>query len=422
MGLGDVFTSTFSIFRRRIGAFLGLTALQQLITGVLLVGSMVVATGVVIGQLLSLDRLDSLDTASGVRIVVTSMGIMVAVIAGAALIAGAASLYFTGVMITCADEAMQQRFPTVSELRTLSKGFFSRYLLLYLAGVLLYGLGIALALLPMGLGMMRVLALASSGMSTSQVDDQMVAAVLGAVLLSWLLIALVAAAAFVVEVKLAYVMQVCALEKLSGMAALRRAWGITKEAFWRTLGYLLVFGLAAGAAQQVVSVASQGILGMVRVTMPSSSASQTSAREVMQMLQNGGLMAAVIGVYVVMVLVQLVIVPLKLVYVTVMYRDQVRRRELGPVAHAFGMNNVPGQPVYAGQPMPGYYGTPGQPPQYGQAPQYGQPPQYAPTPQYGQGYDPAQGGHPTAPGYGQPPTTTPYGQPTSYGQPPAPQG
>ena len=64
------------------------------------------------------------------------------------------------------------------------------------------------------------------------------------------------------EVKLAYVMQVCALEDLSGMAALRRAWDITREAFWRTLGFLLVFGLAAGAAQQVVSVAGQAIMSV----------------------------------------------------------------------------------------------------------------------------------------------------------------
>src|SRR5674476_463553 len=34
MSLGDVFTATFSVFRRRIGAFLGLTGLQQLVTGV----------------------------------------------------------------------------------------------------------------------------------------------------------------------------------------------------------------------------------------------------------------------------------------------------------------------------------------------------------------------------------------------------
>jgi len=34
MSLGDVFTATFSVFRRRIGAFLGLTGIQQLVTGV----------------------------------------------------------------------------------------------------------------------------------------------------------------------------------------------------------------------------------------------------------------------------------------------------------------------------------------------------------------------------------------------------
>ena len=261
---------------------------------------------------------------------------------------------------------MQQRFPTVSEIRTLSKGFFGRFVCCTGAAMLLYGLAIALALLPMGLGMLRVLSPRVVGdvhldRSTTRWSPR---ARSGAAV--GLLIALVAAAAFVVEVKLAYVMQVCALENLSGMAALRRAWDITREAFWRTLGYLLVFGLAAGAAQQVVSVAGQAHHGLVHrdralvvlVVDLHPGASSRCCRAAPDDRR--------LGVYVVMVLVQLVLVPLKLVYVTVMYRDQVRRRELGPVAHAFGMN-VPGQPVYAGQPMPGYYGTPGQPPQYGQA-------------------------------------------------------
>jgi hypothetical protein len=419
MGLGDIFTTTFSVFRRRIGAFLGLTALQQLITVVLIVVPMVVATVVLIGQLISLDSSGALDSMSTLRTVATTMGIMMLVIVLASVVAGMISLYFTGIMITCANEATQQRFPTVSQLRTLSKGFFGRFVLLYVAAMLLYGLAIAVAMLPMGFGMARVFSLTSSGMSGTDFENQLLATMVGGLLLSWLLLALVVAAAFVVEVKLAYVMQVCALEDLSGMAALRRAWDITREAFWRTLGYLLVFGLAAGAAQQVVSAVGQAMMSMVSATLPRSSSSSTSgAAAALQMLQSSTFVLAFSGVYAVMIAVQLVIVPLKLTFVTVMYGDQVRRRELGPVAHAFGIN-VPGHQAYQGQPMyapgpqqhgpaQGGYGVTGWgQPTYGQGAQYGQSP----------------GGYPTTgPGYGQPPSTTPYGQPTSYGPPPAAQG
>ena len=109
-------------------------------------------------------------------------------------------------------------------------------------------------------------------------------------------------------------------------------------------------------------------------------------------------MAMIAAVYAVALLVQVVLVPLRHAFVTVMYGDQLRRQQLGPVNHAFAVN-VPGygpapygqpgypqqpgygypqQPTYGAQPGYGPYGrdlygeAPGQQPPYGQEPPYGQ--------------------------------------------------
>lgn len=333
MGLGDIFTTTFSVFRRRTGPFLGLTALQQLVTAVLVVVPLIVAVIAFVGQVAFLD---TADTEQVIASVMRTMGIFAAVLVVVGLVAGVISLYFSGLMITIAHEATQQRFPTLTEARALSRGFVLRFAPVYVVAMLLYGACLLVAMLPMVAGFLSIIGLIDQ-VNSSSVEDRILAAMLGGFFLSMLLMLVVVVAAYVVEVKLAYVMQVCALEGLSGMAALRRAWRLTNEAFWRTLGFLIVFALAAGAAQQVVSVAGQAIMS---VAGASTSAYSSSGRpsDVLEVLQSGAVVMAALGVYAVMMLVELLIVPMKLIFVTVMYGDQLRRRELGPVNHAFGMN------------------------------------------------------------------------------------
>ena len=96
-------------------------------------------------------------------------------------------------------------------------------------------------------------------------------------------------------------------------------------------------------------------------------------------------MALIAAVYAVVLLVQVVLVPLRHAFVTVMYGDQLRRQQLGPVNHAFAVN-VPGYgPAPYGQ--PGYPQQPGFPPQPGYGPYgrdlYGEVPGQQPP--YGQG-------------------------------------
>lgn len=380
MGLGDVFTATFSVFRRRIGAFLALTALQQLVAVVAIVVPIVLTLMLLYPVLLS----GAVPSESG-------LGLAVLAVLGASFVAlvvtGIVSLYFDGLMITCANEATQERFPTVSELRVLNRGYVGRIVGLYLLAMLAYVVAVAIAFLPMILSFGGVLIVLRDDSSASENTAGL--ALLGAVALSVLLVLALAVGAFLIGVKVAYVGQVCAVERLSGFAALRRAWGITKGAFWRTLGYLLVFSLVAGAVQQGVSYAMQLVMSAMSPMM--SAASTQSA--VLDLIRSGSLMGMIGAVYGVALLIQLVVVPLRHTYVTVMYGDQLRREQLGPVNHAFAMT----VPAYAQQ----GYGYP----QAGYGyPQTGYP----------------QTGYPVQPGYGpHGPTSAPdpYGQPP-YGQPP----
>jgi len=346
MSLGDVFTATFSVFRRRIGAFLGLTGLQQLVTAVVIMVPFVLSVIVLFRDLLA-SRTPS-DTTIGLAILLVFGGFFVAAVA-----VGIVSLYFDGLMITCANEATQGRFPTVRELRTLNRGYVGRIVGLYILAMLAYLVAVALVFLPMIFSFAGLMAVVDRGSTSSQ--DQGMLAVLSGMGMTFLLILVLAVGAFLISVKLAYVAQICAVERLSGFTALRRAMGLTTGAFWRTLGYLLVFSLVAGAVQQAVSVTMNVVMSAASPMMSSSSESA-----VVTLVRSGSFMAMIAAVYAVALLVQVVLVPLRHVFVTVMYGDQLRRQQLGPVNHAFAMN-VPG---YGSAP----YGQPG----YGEQTGYGQ--------------------------------------------------
>jgi len=389
MSLGDVFTATFSVFRRRIGAFLGLTGLQQLVTGVAVMVPFALGAIVLFPVLLTGSRPS--NTSIGLGLLLVLGGFFVAAVA-----LGIVTLYFDGMMITCANEATQGRFPTMSELRALNRGYVGRIIGLYILAMLAYLVAVALVFLPFIFSFAGMMAVINEGSSSSQ--NQGLWAMLSGMGVSALLMVVVAVGAFVISVKLAYVAQVCAVERVSGFTALRRAMNITKGAFWRTLGYLLVFSLAAGAAQQAVSFVMNFATSAI-----SPMTSQSSESAVLDMVRSSSFMIMIAAVCAVALVIQVVIVPLRHVFLTVMYGDQLRRQQLGPVNHAFAVN-VPGYgPAPYGQ--PGYPQQPGYPPQPGYGPQqptYGAQPGYGP---YGRDlYGEAPGQQP------------PYGEQPPYGQ------
>ncbi len=379
MSLGDVFVATFSVFRRRIGAFLALTGLQQLVSLVALAIPVVLGLAVLVPSMAMSQGLTA--SSVGVALLVLVGGVFLAM-----LLTGIASLYFDGMMIACAHEAALGRFPTLAELRRLSKGYVGRIIGLYLLAMLAYLLAVTIVFLPLVLSLGSLIVIARSSSSSAQTDAGL--AFFGALALTFLLALALIVGAFLVGVKVAYVAQVCVVERLSGFAALRRAWGITKGAFWRTFGYLAVFSLAVGAVQQGISFVTNFFVP----TMSSATSSSSSGSAVLEMLRSSSVIMMVAAISAIAIAIQLVMVPLRHTYVTVMYADQLRRQHLGPVNHAFGLT-VPG------------YGQQG----YGQQP-YMYPP----------GYGFPQGG--PNPGYGQPPATPTYGQQQPPYGPQAPHG
>ena len=57
--------------------------------------------------------------------------------------------------------------------------------------------------------------------------------------------------------RLLYFVPALALEKLDAVAALRRAWALTRGAFWRTLGYYVVAAVLVAIPSYAVSFISQ---------------------------------------------------------------------------------------------------------------------------------------------------------------------
>jgi hypothetical protein len=393
MSLGDVFTATFSVFRRRLGAFAALTALQQLVTVVALIAPVVLSVLVLAPDLVRNTAPSSWTILAFLLTAAVSFVVALAV-------AGIVSLYFTGLMITCAVEATGQRFPSLRQLRSLSKGFVGRYVGLYLLGIVAFVLGAVLVCAPLVSGFVHLMSVA--GPYGRSMPEEAVGGLLAGVALSVLLALVVMAAAFVLNVKLAYLAQVCAVERLGWFRALGRAWRLTRGSFWRTFGYLFVFSLAAGAVQQAVSLVLSAVRGFATPVMTRASSGTPGLLDALQ----GSSLWMMIGLaYGVMVLISLVLVPLRLIFVTVMYGDQFRREQLGPVSHAFAVSMPYGS--YGQQAGPYGQGP------YGQAGPYGQGP-YGQTGPYGQAGPYGQQGP-----YGQP---GPYGQAGPYGQQPGPHG
>jgi len=167
MSLGDVFIATFSVFRRRIGAFLGLAALQQLVSLVVLALPVILGVALLFPSLASFLGTGQVPTASdlGSAALIVIGGVFLA-----AVVSGIVSLYFDGMIVTCANEATQGRFPTLNEIRTLSKGYVGRILVLYLLAMLAYLVAVGIVSLPMIFSIGSLITIAVTQSSTAQSD------------------------------------------------------------------------------------------------------------------------------------------------------------------------------------------------------------------------------------------------------------
>lgn len=372
LGLGEVLSESFGVLRRRPGMALGLSAIPTLGTlavSLVLVGALMAAWLPLILALMSGD----LSTLLG------ALGGWIALGVVGSLLVLAAQVYVVGLLTVLGRETVHGRRPGFGELRAALRGYPARVVPLVLLAVLAYIVVFAVVLAPMLPGFLSLPA------------DPNSEAMAGGVLLSMALMFPALILLYFVVIRLVYVVPVLAIEREGGMAALRRAWGLTSGEFWRTFGYLAVAYLLVSAVGFVVNLVGQvGMLGAL------------GDPNALDPLSEGFLAALAVAVAVPMIgqlVVQFFSLPFLQAVVTVMYVDRV-----GELAVRGGRLYAPqqawGAPGYGQQPPQGQHA-------WGQAP-YGQP-----------------GGRPAAPEqpyppqpYGQQPyPPQPYGQ-QPYGQPP----
>jgi hypothetical protein len=361
MGLGDVFGTAFSIMRRRFGRLVGITLVQLLVQALLL------APLVVFGVLVMLPQVDfASGTISSGYFTSAAIGMAIGSVLG--LISTVVSVYFLGLLVQVAHQAMLNQDPDLAELRRLNRGTLRRLGPVYAVAMIAYYAVLVLGLLPTFAVFPELIASAGPG-TTSTMSDSLALKFFGAWGVAMVTVLVVSVASGIVLVKAAYINQVGTVEGLGMKAAVVRAFGLTKGSFWRTAGYLIVMGIAVGVLQQAV--------GMIAEVVVFASSPNIFASGPQEMFSSGFLWIFYGVVYALELIIQVVCIPFQQAFVTVMYVDQVRRIQLGP---------VPRGP----RPVPGHYGTYGPYP-YPQAPFSQQPPMWPQPPAAGQPGYPPQG-------------------------------
>lgn len=361
MGLGDVFGTAFSILRQRFRKLTGIALVQLLVQAVLFVPVLVYAALTLLSQI----SLTSGTISSG-YMTSAVIGTGIGVVMGA--IASVVAVYFLGLLVQVAHEAMLNHDPDFSELRRLNRGTLRRLGPVYAVALLAYYAVLALGMLPMMAVFPQLMGSAMHG-SGSGMTDALALSFFGAWALAMLSVLVLSVGSGIVLVKAAYINQVGTVEGLGMVAAVKRAFALTKGSFWRTAGYLIVMSVAVGAVQQVI--------GMVAEMVFFASSPSILSSGPLELFSSGRLWVFYGVVYGLMLVVQVVCLPFQQAFVTVMYVDQVRRIQLGP---------VPREPL----PVPGHYGTYGSYP-YPQPPVSQQPPMWPQPPAAGQPGYPGQG-------------------------------
>ena len=362
LDLGDVFAGTFEILKRRFGTFISLSALSMALPITLLVGA-----GLFV--LLSVGVTAWLRTLTPAAIA----GAVVVFIAALIMI-GLAQLKVQGMLSLGAYEVAQGGRPDIAGLWTRSRGFLRRIIpAILLIGLIVVGVNAVLGVAFFG----------AFGAATTSGSRNSSGAAVGFILVGIVAVLALAVFGFVASIKLLYLVYTAAIEETPGLAALKRSWNLTKGSFWRTFGYYFLGSLVASFAAMPVSFVSQAMVGPLSTT--SRTPSQTELLAIIPMM---------LFIYALQFAIQILVLPFITAYVTVMFIDQVRRREQ-PVERAW----VPGQPQgfyaqgWTSQPPQPQGWTSQPPPAQGWTPQppYGQQPPAQWPPQNNW---PGQGGYP----------------------------
>ena len=357
MGLGELFTTSWRALKRAPGLLLGITVAQVVaVTAIMLAGMAVVAAGF---GLLGLSPAGFTDgtIGSGLNEQLT-LAILAAVLAFILVFLAAALVNskLAGMQYAAVDQLARGLRPTWDSTHRATRGVARRALTLvalYLVAVLVF-FGVLAAFIAV--------VAAGTWQAGGSGDGRGAAAAVG---IGLLCLPLLYAAVMYLTVRLLYTMAALAIEGRSGMDALRRSLELTKGRFWATLGYLIVGMLIPSFVSGILqTVLSPGLYAADEYGNPEPN-------------------MVVLGLVLLLAtLVSLATAVWQVVYVAMMYIDEVRRREMARLAPAWNWSHGapglagPGAGMQPGQPPLGWrqaneqpWQQPGQPPQPWQQPQ-----------------------------------------------------
>lgn len=341
MDISGLFTGAIEALKRRFGLF-ALIALFPAAVGLVIIGG-----AAALAVAFAVAAVNSRSFPAG--LIFAFLLIMVGVIA-----TFLAQLKSQAMLSVGAYEIAQGLVPDFRGLLARTKGFLPRMVPI---------IGIAIGAIVVLYALIFGIAFAMVGALNGR-DGGAAAGVAG---LLFLLILLLVPLAFILQVKLLYLIPATAIEQLGGIDGLKRSWNLTKGSFWRTFGYYILAALAVSALSYAVSLIAQVAMLPAMTTLQNTSSSDPSV--ILPLL--AGLVPLYLLVIALQILIQVFAQPFLCAYVTYMFVDQVRRSELPPAApYGYGAYYQPGSP----QPPQGGW----QPPQAGwqaQQPQQPQPPQ-----------------------------------------------
>lgn len=280
------------------------------------------------------------------------------------LIAASALIQFKaqGMMIALARHTAEGRRPTFRQVLDSTRGLVRRALVLLLVGLAF------LALLYLVMGVVAFAVIMAAAQANAG-DSSSTAGLVFALLLLALPLSLIAG--LYLSTRLYYVMPALTLEEASGLTPLSRSWSLTKGEFWRTLGWTLAAYILVALLSYAVNVVASLATGPMQVRLSTMDSEDPAA--VLAVL-----IPAMIITSVGSALAQVLTVPALAIYQTVMFIDQIRRKQLP--------GYVPGRPYVPYGLATGYAPGPYQP-----AAQQYPPQQQHPQQPYSQpGYPPEQ--------------------------------
>ena len=368
LDLGGLLGNSFAVFGRGFGLFLVLGLLPNLIVGAVAMAAALVIVVAVAGF--------AYGQQPGGGLVLA-----VVLIAATALASSLIQAKFTAMAVLAADSLQTGRTADFSSVRRESQGVMGRLLGVYL----LAGVATTAAALAVVAGVVGTLAAVGYSGPYSRYDPAALQALLGFLAVVVLGATGIALAVMVLTVRLLPFLPAVAIERLRGMDALRRAWQLTSSGFWRILGtyWLVTLG---------ISIVSGTLSGLTQGFMMPLLNSVGSGGQLDPSMLGATLIPAMIGSTLLQIAIQTLATPFLAVLSTVIYRDQVRRREL-PQGAWTGVAPYPMPAPYApwgAQPFMTPY------PPSPQAPAQQAPPPWGGTPQWGGTTQAWPGQQPTA--------------------------